>query len=961
MKVLIVAKTQQHPGACIGAISADGRSLRLVADGDPDHIAGLDYSVGDVWEVDTAAPAAIVPPHVENVVVRSRTRLRTVSDPVPTIEKYMAPSFGPITGLYGALVQRSESGGLYIAEATGVPAYSTLFWRTEQPMERDTSGKRLHYCCPGPNGACRITFVGFQEPASVLSPGTLLRISLAHWWRPADRPEQELRCYVQLSGWFDEPLATHRTVSVPASTCAPAAVPPPSPDIQAAQETMKRVFGFNSFRPLQEEIVTQVLARRDTLAILPTGSGKSLCFQLPSLLFTGLTVVVSPLIALMEDQVEQLRAVGVPAVFLNSTLTHSQYVATADRVRRGEVRLLYAAPETLLRPEVLVLLDECRVDCLTIDEAHCISEWGHDFRPEYRRLLEARRRLPDAVCLALTATATPRVQADIHAILGISEEDTLIASFDRPNLYLSVVPRGDGIEQIASFLADHPNQAGIVYCSTREQVDTVAAELCARGHSALPYHAGLDDATRRKNQRQFSLDEALIMVATIAFGMGINKSNVRFVLHYSVPDCLETYYQQIGRAGRDGLRADCLLLFARSDLGTIRHFIDKGAESERAGRSARLQAMARFAEMTGCRRHAILRYFGEVPAAEPCGMCDNCLAAPDRLLADVGDDARLFLRCVRLTRERFGIAHVVDVLRGSHSQRVGKWRHDRLDSHGAGRHRTAVWWRRLADQLLEQQILEQELEHATLRLTPASEPVLAGGPVLAAMTDPVALHTPDSIPAYDTRLFEELRRLRKQLADEAGLPPFVVFSDRSLAEMAAYAPRTEAELLRIHGVGEHKLGAFGAKFLTLIREYAGQHGLHVAGSARTAGARARQVAALFNEGAGIPDLEARLGITRATIIGHLEDFRQSGGSLDSRRILGASQLPASEHDGILRLFETLGTRRLGPVSEALEGRVPYVELHLLRLAFRLNRPDPPHASAHARASDPLKSFWEEGS
>ncbi len=336
-----------------------------------------------------------------------------------------------------------------------------------------------------------------------------------------------------------------------------------------ALHTLKDVFGYDSFREPQTDIIANIVAKRDTLAVMPTGRGKSLCYQLPALHFEGLTVVVSPLISLMEDQVVQLRELGIPAAYLNSTLSYQEVLRVRQQVKDGRIKLLYAAPETLLRPETLVLLEKTAVDCLTIDEAHCISEWGHDFRPEYRQLVELRDRLPDAVCLAVTATATDRVRGDIKKTLNIRDADEFVSSFDRENLMLAVADRFDGLDQTIAFLKAHRDEAGIIYCTTRARVDELSAALSRRGYPVLPYHAGLDEATRRENQRRFSREEGQIVVATIAFGMGINKSNVRFILHHDLPSNLESYYQQIGRAGRDGLQADCLLLFSQRDTSTI--------------------------------------------------------------------------------------------------------------------------------------------------------------------------------------------------------------------------------------------------------------------------------------------------------------------------------------------------------------------------------------------------------
>ena len=494
---------------------------------------------------------------------------------------------------------------------------------------------------------------------------------------------------------------------------------------------------------------------------MPTGSGKSLCYQLPALLFDKLTVVVSPLISLMQDQVMQLHELGAPAAFLNSTLDYPTYLRTAERARTGEIKLLYTSPETLLRPETLVLLERAGVACLTIDEAHCISQWGHDFRPEYRQLLPVRQRFPAAVCAAFTATATQRVQDDIRGILGFRSEDVFVASYNRENLFLEVRSRTDGLAQVLAFLETHRGQSGIIYCSTRRQVDGLAAHLAENGWPVLPYHAGLDAATRQRNQDEFSRDRVPIIVATIAFGMGINKSNVRFVLHYNLPDSLEQYYQEIGRSGRDGLRADCLLLMSRADLVHHNQHIDEGAPSERAGRQARLQAMVRYAEAADCRRAPLLTYFGEEPAAATCGFCDNCLsAAAETPQVDVSDDARLFLRCVVNTDQTFGPGHIVKVLRGSRAAEVLRWRHDQAPEYGAGRVRSAEAWRELADEFIRQGLVTQDMGHGNLTLTEKGIAVLRGTPVLVAAQ---ALRPTTAAEAYDTVLFEQLRTLRRKL------------------------------------------------------------------------------------------------------------------------------------------------------------------------------------------------------
>ncbi|WP_374689312.1 ATP-dependent DNA helicase RecQ, partial [Promineifilum sp.] len=612
MNVTIVAKTRMGGGACIGGIAADGRSVRLIASDMAfnDHF-NQEYQVGQVWEIDADPPDRLIPPHVENVVVRHKRLVGRAGDLAGLIERHLPIHAGGPETLYDGLLQTAPSGALYITERTGIPARSTMFWRPDRPLTRNTAGKRIRYHYPAADGEHTLVFVGYQEPVEVIPAGALLRVSLAHWWRPEEHPEEELRCYVQLSGWVEEglsadwaDLADFKNVSPEKS--AKSAQSADDFSLLEARGVLKRVFGYDEFRPLQEVIIGNVLAGRDSLVVMPTGSGKSLCYQLPALLFPGLTVVVSPLISLMEDQVTQLREMGVAAAYLNSTLAYDEYVVISHRVAAGHIKLLYTAPETLLRPETLVMLEGCRVDCLTIDEAHCISEWGHDFRPEYRQLAEVRRRLPGAVCLAVTATATERVRRDIRASLGIPGAAEFVSSFDRENLLLTVEARTSGLGQIIDFLEAHRGESGIIYCMTRKQVDKLAEQLNAHGWNALPYHAGLDTTTRQTNQRRFTYDEAPIIVATVAFGMGINKSNVRFVVHYDLPKDVESYYQQIGRAGRDGLQADCLLLYNQGDVMTINFLLDQGDPAQRPGAAARLQAMLAYAESNECRRRPLL-------------------------------------------------------------------------------------------------------------------------------------------------------------------------------------------------------------------------------------------------------------------------------------------------------------------------------------------------------------------
>ncbi len=712
---------------------------------------------------------------------------------------------------------------------------------------------------------------------------------------------------------------------------------------------LKNTFGYDTFRPLQREVIENVLARRDTLAVMPTGGGKSLCYQIPAMLLPGLTVVVSPLIALMKDQVEQLRAVGVPALFLNSTLSPQDYAENMDAVRRGEVKLLYVAPETLLTPRIFGLLDSAQVDLLTIDEAHCISEWGHDFRPEYRQLVEVRRRFPQGVCLALTATATLRVRADIKASLGFSQSNEFVASFNRENLYIEVAPKRDPIKQTVRFLERFKDQSGIIYCFSRKQVDELAAYLSQKGFSVRPYHAGLEDDERRRNQEDFIRDDAQIMVATIAFGMGINKPNVRFILHYDLPKSIEGYYQEIGRAGRDGLPAFCLLLYNYSDVAKQRYFIDQKEGDERRVAIQHLDAIVRYAEdEINCRRKPLLAYFGEQYTTPKCNNCDNCTAAAP-VLIDITLPAQKFLSCVKRTGERFGAGHVVDVLRGSKGEKVLKWEHDKLSTYGIGADLTEKQWMHLARQLVQMGYLDQGGEYHTLSLTDkAMDALRKRSPIMGQLQE--AEERPSNREArrteldYNATLFGLLRQKRKELADAAEVPPYVIFSDKTLVEMAAYFPQSLETLLEISGVGQVKLRQYGEAFLEVIRPFCEQKGLQERPRLRASsegkgdrGEGSRRFVAVgeaYNEGESIEDLMAAYAVTVGTILDHLMRYAAAGNRLrDGDDLRAMITTPVDKQEAALAAFNELGAAYLKPVFDKLEGGVNYDELKLLRLVY----------------------------
>ena len=706
---------------------------------------------------------------------------------------------------------------------------------------------------------------------------------------------------------------------------------------------LKDTFGYDTFRPLQREVIENILAGRDTLAILPTGGGKSLCYQIPALLFDGLTVVVSPLIALMKDQVEQLRTAGVPALFLNSTLQPEEYQQNMAWVREGRVRLLYVAPETLLTPRLFDLLSSVKVALLTIDEAHCISEWGHDFRPEYRQLADVRRRFPSAVCLALTATATPRVRGDITTSLGFSQANEFVASFNRANLYIEVQPKQDAAIQTTRFLERFKDQSGIIYCFSRRQVDELAAYLARRGHSVRPYHAGLEDDERRRNQEAFIRDDAQIIVATIAFGMGINKPDVRFVLHYDLPKSIEGYYQEIGRAGRDGLPAHCLLLYSYSDAAKLKYFINQKEGVERQAAQQQLDGILRFAEdEVNCRRRPILTYFGEPYTVQNCKNCDNCNAeAPS--LTDITIPAQKFLSCVKRTGERFGAVHVTEVLLGSQGERILRLGHDRLSTYGIGAELNKKQWMHLSRQLVQMGYLIQEGEFRTLSLSPKAAQALKDRSTILGQLQEVEERAPKKANQqeleYNHALFALLRLKRKQLADEAGLPPYVIFPDRTLVEMAAYAPQTQARLLDISGVGQVKARQYGPAFLEVLQDYCGKHKLaekvkQVRRSKDDSGRRYVMVAEAFNAGESLADLAARYTVTPATILGHLDRYLAAGNKLNrADEILALSCASPDQQAAAFDAFAELGTDLLKPVFDKLNGSLNYDELKILRICY----------------------------
>jgi ATP-dependent DNA helicase RecQ len=591
---------------------------------------------------------------------------------------------------------------------------------------------------------------------------------------------------------------------------------------------LKQVFGYSHFRGNQEVIIRNLLSGRNTFVIMPTGAGKSLCYQLPAILQPGLAVVISPLIALMKNQVDQLNAYGIDARFLNSTLSKSEITKLKKDCIAGHVKLLYVAPESLNKEENIDFLKKVAVSFVAIDEAHCISEWGHDFRPEYRRIKSMISHLGKLPLIALTATATPKVQIDIQKNLVMEDADIFISSFNRKNLYYEVRPKKETKKQLIRFLKDHKGKSGIIYCLSRKKVEEIAELLNVNGFKAVPYHAGLDPDVRVRNQDDFLNEEVDIVVATIAFGMGIDKPDVRFVVHYDVPKSLEGYYQETGRAGRDGLEGICLMFYSHNDLSKLEKFNKDKSVQERENARVLLQEMEYYAESPVCRRRQLLHYFGEEFTEPTCESCDNCVHPRERF--DGTHSVKLVLQAVQQTSERFGLSHLVHVLRGTEDDYVKSYSHAELPVFGKGSEEDADFWKSVIRQTLIYQYLEKDIDNiGALRITEKGHKFLKHPHAIELARDhdfttdveeeEVSDKAPVQAKAYDEKLFEILKNLRKHIAKAKDLPPYVIFQDPSLEEMATIYPTTKDEMAQVNGVGMGKVNRFGKEFIEMIKKY----------------------------------------------------------------------------------------------------------------------------------------------
>jgi ATP-dependent DNA helicase RecQ len=604
------------------------------------------------------------------------------------------------------------------------------------------------------------------------------------------------------------------------------------------KDKLKEVFGYGQFRGNQEVIIGNVLAGKNTFVIMPTGAGKSLCYQLPAIALPGTAIVISPLIALMKNQVDQLNAVGVNAQFLNSTLTKAEITKVKKDTLSGLVKLLYVAPESLTKEENIAFLQKANISFVAIDEAHCISEWGHDFRPEYRKIKTIIDNLGRLPVIALTATATPKVQQDIQKNLQMEEASLFKSSFNRKNLYYEIRPKTDTKKQLIKYIKNHKGKSGIVYCLSRKKVEEIAELLNVNDIPTLPYHAGLDPQVRMHNQDAFLNEEVDVIVATIAFGMGIDKPDVRFVIHYDTPKSLEGYYQETGRAGRDGLEGNCVMFYSYNDILKLEKFNKDKPVTERDNAKHLLQEMASYAESSVCRRRQLLHYFGE-HMDKDCGFCDNCLKPKEKFIAQ--DEVVLAIQAVVQTDQRFGAPHLVDVLKGLENQYVVSYNHNKLDVFGKGAEQEASYWNSLYRQILVFDYLDKDVDnYGILKVTDKGLTYIDNPyPITFSKDHDYSVATEEdeeekdnpattSSKAHDQVLFELLKALRKKIAKERNLPPYVIFQDPSLEEMATTYPTTREELAQINGVGMGKVAKFGKPFIDLIAKYVAENDIETA-------------------------------------------------------------------------------------------------------------------------------------
>ncbi len=712
-----------------------------------------------------------------------------------------------------------------------------------------------------------------------------------------------------------------------------------------AEETLQRVWGYSAFRPLQQEAVLCALQRRDSVVVLPTGGGKSLCFQVPALCQDGLAIVVSPLISLMKDQVDALHANGVPAAFINSSQQLDEQRDIAYRMRDGELKLVYVAPERLLTDRMLQFLGGLKVSMFAIDEAHCISDWGHDFRPEYRGLRVLKQRFAGVPVHAYTATAPEHVRRDIAAQLGLVDAEFLVGSFDRPNLVYRMIPRDARMQQVADVLNRHRGQSGIVYCISRKETEQMAGALTAMGVKAVPYHAGMDDQARKRNQEAFIRDEVEVVVATVAFGMGIDKPDVRFVIHAGMPKSIENYQQESGRAGRDGLESECTLIYSGQDIILWKKLLSDLDPATREAAEKALNSMHRICTSNACRHRALSAYFGqELPSAN-CGACDVCLDE----VAQVEDPITLgqkILSCVLRLDQRFGADYTTKVLVGSADAKITQFGHDRLSTFGLLKEESASTVRNWIEQLVAQQFLKREGEYQTLKVTASGtrllrrqeSPHLSVPPKRKAAARSTQAETA-SMEGVDLEFMEHLRRWRLKESQRRGVPAYVLFGDNTLRELARIRPASLQTLRLVKGIGEQKLNEIGQLMLEVMQEYASQHpaltrDVLPAGAsierlpeivvAPNIGSGALAAMELFRQGMSVAEVCEKMGRAPSTVSGYLAEYLRHDKVTDPSPWVSAENVALIE----AQLLQS-EDGRLKPIFEALEGKISYEEIRVV--------------------------------
>ncbi len=693
---------------------------------------------------------------------------------------------------------------------------------------------------------------------------------------------------------------------------------------RAALQILRTTFGYNEFRLDQAAIIQQVIDGGDALVLMPTGGGKSLCYQIPAMVRDGVGIVVSPLIALMQDQVDALTQSGVRAAFLNSTLTPSESAEVEQRLLADELDLLYVAPERLLMPRRLNLLEQAPLALFAIDEAHCVSQWGHDFRPEYIQLSILHERFPRIPRIALTATADEITRADILQRLALQNGKSFVSGFDRPNIRYRITEKQNTREQLLRFLDnEHKNDAGIVYCLSRKKVEETAAWLVCKGWKALPYHAGLPTEVRQENQKRFLAEEGIVIVATIAFGMGIDKPDVRFVAHLDLPKSLESYYQETGRAGRDGLPADAWMAYGLQDVIMLRQMLESSQADETQKRIERqkLEAMLGLCEVTRCRRQVLLAYFGD-QLEQPCGNCDTCLEPPETW--DGTEAARKALSCVYRTGQRFGVNYLIDVLLGKENERIQRFGHHRITTWGIGTELDTNQWRSVFRQLIALGYITVDVGgHGSLRLTDRCRPLLRGEQQLRLRKDKkmekkrTASRTGKHfVSDADSKLWETLRQKRKELADQQEVPPYVVFHDATLMEMVELRPQTLTAFSQISGVGQHKLDLYGEDFVAVIRDHGGEER-----PAPTSGT-ALETLQLFRQGMDMEQIAEQRDLQLQTIRNHLADAIAAG-RIELKEVISLTNAELKEIQDAIICSTDLDNPRLKPAYEQLDGNYSY--------------------------------------